>query len=118
MENRIADHKRGDTWNGISIIIEDSEIVSNVEVFTPKNLTGYSVRSRFKTSNTGNAKFEFSTDDNTITIPNPLTGEIIFMPRKMDVSANRYLFDIELTDPDGKVETVLDAIWNIVQDIT
>jgi hypothetical protein len=117
-KNIIADHKKGDTWSGISITVEESEIVNNVEVFTPLDLTGYMAISRFKNNPSGSTIFEFKSSDGTLAIPNPLNGEIIFQPRIMNVLASKYVFDVQITAPNGDIETICDGIWNIVQDIS
>jgi hypothetical protein len=124
MKNSISNHKKGDTWNGMELFIEDSVISTNgIETFVPMNLTGYSVSSKLKTSPTGSSFFEFKTSDNTITIPNPLTGIILFMPvKKLNLPAQQYMFDVELISPDGDVTTIYDQSnpfsWKILQDIT
>lgn len=120
--NAILDHKKGDTWDGIEMFFEDSVMTNNVEVFSPKNLTGYSFTAKFKTSATSAAVFEFKTSDNTITILNPESGIIILMPRIMNVPAAKYIFDLQMTAPDGRVDTIYgvekDFYWTILQDIS
>jgi hypothetical protein len=124
MTNSILDHKRGDTWNGMELFIEYPVISANgSEAFVPLNLTGYSVSSKLKTSPTGSSFFEFKTSDGTITIPNPLTGIIVFMPiKKLNLPAQQYMFDVELTSLSGDVTTIYDQsnpfTWKILQDIT
>lgn len=121
--NTIPDFKRGDDWNGMELLIEDSFInEANVEVFFPLDLTGYTVISKFKANPTGIAYFEFTTADGTIAIPNPLDGKILFMPRKINVPAQKYVFDVELTSPAGDVKTIYEEgkpfTWEILQDIS
>jgi hypothetical protein len=117
-QNIISDHKRGDSWGGLSIVIESSEVINGVEIFTPVNLTGFTVVSRFRTSPSGVTVFEFKTFDDTLKIPNPISGELIFQPRKMDVPVAKYFFDVQLTAPNGDVETICNSAWNILQDIS
>ena len=117
-------HKKGDYWDGMELLIEDATIdpITGVEVFTPTNLTGCTFISRFKISPTGRVFFEFNTADNTITVPNPLNGIILFKGRALDVPAQTYIFDVEMTDASGKKTTIYDITefcqLTILQDIT
>ena len=122
-KNAILDHKRGDTWDGLELYFEDSNVDANgIETFLPINLTGYTFLARFKTSQTGVLVFDFKTENNTITIPNPLDGKIYLMPRKIEVQARTYFFDIQMTDANGLVKTIYEGDklfqWNILQDIS
>lgn len=114
-EAKIAEHKRGDTWNGMSFLCEELQEDGS---HLPLDLTGVKVLIQFKTSNNGNPIFEFKTDDGTITIPEPLAGEIIMMPRIIDVYPNKYIFDIQLTYPNGIVETIVSGSWVIINDVS
>ena len=122
MPNTIRDHKKGDTWDGVEFHFESSATVAGVEVFTDIDLTNYSFSAKFKASPQGSVIFEFSTGDGTITIPTPANGKIYFMSRVMNVVAQRYIFDIQMIAPDGKITTISDGanplVWNIVQDIS
>jgi ribosomal protein S1 len=110
MKNAIADHKRGDTWNGMVVTIKKNGV--------PVDLTGYSAISRFKNNPTGTAIFEFKTSDDTLTIPNPTDGKIYYSKRKIEVQANRYVFDLQITNLDNVVKTVANGSWTITQDIS
>ena len=118
--NAILDHKKGDTWDGIEMYFEDSELVNNQEVFTPKNLTGYSFKAQFRASKASTPAFEFKTSDQTIKFKdnNPLLGIIEWQPRDMNYPARQYIFDVKMTSPDGQVDTleIVDAnpVWNIL----
>jgi hypothetical protein len=116
--SKIEDHRRGDTWNGMMLLVEELKAVDGVETKIVKDLTGYSVVSKFKTSLDANASFEFKTEDNTILIPNPTTGELFFESRKMNVKAGDYVFDVELTSPTGYVQTIAEGVWKIFQDVS
>jgi hypothetical protein len=114
MANLIADHKKGDTWDGFSFLFE--ELVN--DIYVPFNLTGVTALIQFKTNPLGNAVFEFKTSDGTITIPTPLTGQIYMMPRVMNYEALTYSFDVQLTFLDGTVKTYVNDNFRIVQDIS
>lgn len=109
--NRIPDHKQGDTWNGGVFEIKNADT-------TPFNLSGYTVKSDFKTSANGFAVFSFNSTDGTITIPNPANGKIYFMPKIIDVVANDYIFDLQITSAVGIVNTIASGYWRITPDIT
>lgn len=110
MANEIAAHKKGDTWNGMVVTLKRNTI--------PVDLTGYTAISRFKTSLNGASVFEFKTSDNSLTIPNPIDGKIYYIGRKIDYFPNKYLFDLEITSPDGVVKTIANGSWTITQDIS
>lgn len=112
----IENHKKGDTWNGLSFVIQ--ELQPDGVTYVPENLTGVTVLIQFRPSDNGSVIFEFKSEDNTVTIPNPLNGEIFMTPRKMDVNANRYIFDVQLTYADGTVITIFDGVWQITNDIS
>jgi hypothetical protein len=116
--NKIADHRKGDTWDGMSLLIEEIKVVDGEDVRTVKDLTGYSALARFKTTRDAHISFEFKTEDDTITIPAPTEGKLLFTERIMDVKANNYVFDVQLTSPEGKVETIADGEWKIFQDVS
>jgi len=112
----IPDHKRGDTWDGMEIVItETNELNQNV----PVDLTGVEVISQFKSSLNESFVFEFKTSDNSILIPDPTTGEIYFNSRKMDFPAKLYFFDVQLKFQDGTIETIVPThSWTLSQDIS
>ncbi|MFV8336429.1 hypothetical protein ACNQF7_10140 [Flavobacterium sp. RSP29] len=115
---KIADHRRGDTWDGMVLLISKGTIVDGVEELTPMDITGYTALARFKTSREANVSFEFKTEDKTITIPNGVDGKLFFKERKMDVKAGNYVCDVQLTSPEGKVHTVADCEWRIYPDVS
>ena len=106
----IADHKRGDTWDGIEITAKTLN-ESNAEV--AMNLTGASVVAEFKYLN-GNLAFSFDTADNSILVPEPLTGILYFDSKIIDAVEGVYSFDVEVTFPDGTVTTIVPThTWKI-----
>ena len=116
-ENLIEDHYRGDTWDGMELLIEDLED-DNVTVIGPLDLTGCVVDAHFKTSPRGSAIFKFSTTDASITIANPTAGIIRFNEKKIDTEPGTYFFDIQITFPDASIKTILQDSWTILNDIT
>jgi hypothetical protein len=116
-DNLIADHIKGDTWDGFKFKIEDETEV-NSGVYEPRNLTGCVIIAQFKKEPNGTVVFEFKTSDNTITIPTPANGEFILMPRIVDVPATTYVFDVQITYPNGVVESFDPEYWRITQDVS
>jgi hypothetical protein len=81
------------------------------------DLTGASVVIAFKKGAGQNAVFTFSTADNTITIPDPITGEIFLQPRDMNYPAYNYIFDVEVTFNGGRKRTFFYNYWKICQNV-
>lgn len=115
-ENLIEDHYRGDTWDGMELLIED--LNEDGTVIGALDLTDCVVDAHFKTSPRGSAIFKFSTTDNSITIANPTAGIIRFNEKKIDAEPATYMFDIQITFPDASVKTILQDCWTILNDIT
>ena len=110
----IANHIKGDTWDGVEIIATTKD---ENGASIPLDITGCDIIAQFKINTS--TVFEFKTSDNTILVPNPTTGQFFLAPRKMDVEANTYKFDIEVTYPDGTVETIVPAhSWTITPDVS
>lgn len=111
----LSNHIKGDTFNGFELKIEDSLNV-------PKNLTGFSVLSQFKTSPTGNSELTFSTQDNTILFKNnnPALGILVFQPRIINIPSQRYIFDVQMTASNGTITTISDPSMTltVIQDIS
>ena len=107
-----VNHKRGDWWDGAFCTIKDP--LTGI----PLNLTGCTAKSDFKTHENGESYFSFDTADGTLTIPTPADGKIFYKARKMNVPANRYVFDLEITDALGRPTTYATSEWIISQDIT
>ena len=106
----IADHKKGDTWDGIEIIATTQDAMGAIE---PINLTGATILAEFKISN-GKVAFKFETSDNSIIVSEPLLGKIVFAPKKIEYPENTYYFDVQITYPDNKVETIIPThSWTI-----
>jgi hypothetical protein len=116
MANLIIEHKRGDTWDGMSFLCE--ELQEDGVTYLPVDLTGVEILIQFKESENGTAAFEFKTSDDTVTIPEPLSGEFFMMPRKIETRPNNYMFDVQLTYPDGTTETPISDFWKITNDIS
>jgi hypothetical protein len=106
----IADHKKGDTWDGIEIIANTQEAMGIIE---PINLTGATILAEFKLAN-GQLAFKFDTSDGSIIVAEPLLGKIVFASKKIDYKENTYFFDVQVTYPNGVVETIVPThSWTI-----
>jgi len=112
----IADHKRGDTWDGMEIIATET---NELDVVVPIDLTGVEIVSQFKTSMNDDFVFEFKSTDGTILVPNPESGTMYFDERKMDFPAKLYFFDVQLKFPNGRIQTIVPThTWTLTQDVT
>ena len=110
MNKGISDHKKGDTWDGIEIIATTQDAMGAI---TPINLTEASVLAEFKLPN-GKVAFKFETSDSSIIVAEPLLGKIVFAPKKIDYPENTYFFDVQITYPNGTVETIVPThSWTI-----
>lgn len=123
MAKIIEDHKRGDTWEGVEFLIEeliDPNELQGPSYHEPIDLTGVSIVANFKASKNSCTIFTFSTDNGLVTIPTPLNGRFFFCetPKIITYSPNTYFFDVQLTFPDGFVNTIMEGTWTIVDDIT
>lgn len=116
IHNLIVPHKKGDTWDGIEIEYKEFDTDGVTEI--PRDLTGVTVLSQFRKQGDGVVFFEFKTIDNTITIPNPTLGVVKFMPRIVLAQPGIYITDVQLTFPDGRVETDVAGSWEILQEIS
>ena len=102
----IPKHKKGDYWDGMSITVRESN-------GTPVNLTGYTIRLDFVNNRFIGNVMNFTTVNNTITIPTPSSGKMFFNAREMNVSAFKYLGDLKLINPSGHVKTIANVSWEI-----
>lgn len=62
--------------------------------------------------------FEFKTSDNTISILEPTNGIITFMPRIINAQSGKYITDVQLTFPNGRVQTDVAGSWEILEEIS
>jgi hypothetical protein len=112
----IADHKRGDTWDGMEVIATETD---EFDVVVPIDLTGVEIVSQFKTSINEPFVFEFKSSDGTILVTDPESGTMYFNERNMDFPVKTYFFDIQLKFPNGRVQTIVPThTWTLIQDIT
>ena len=108
---RIPPHRRGDTWDGINSIT----ITVNG---TPVNLTGAQVKMEFRQSIDSPVVLTLSTQDGSIVIMNAAGGIIQIPPQKIEIPFTTYLYDLQVTYPNGTVKTYMSGTWEIVPDIT
>jgi len=111
--NYFPDITKGNTFTGRKMSFYNGKGDSK----TPMDLTGASVIIEFKRGAGQNAVFTFSSDDNTITIPDPITGEIFLQPRKMDYPAFNYIFQPKVTFLGGRVRPFFVNYWKICPDV-
>lgn len=108
---RIADHLKGDYWDGLKFTIKDT--VSNV----PLDLTGCTVKIQFKKSAKTGSLVEELTDTSGITVT-ALTGVIQMNGFKVDWDADIYYWDLQIVFPDDRPITYIEGTITITQDTT
>lgn len=102
-------HRRGDTWDGINSIT----IRVNGQ---PVNLSGSTIKMEMRQSIDSPVVLSFSTEAGSIQIVTPTSMRIL--PRKIEIPFGNYLYDVQVTHPDGRVKTYLEGTWEISADIT
>lgn len=111
MTYRIPPHRRGDTWDGIN------SITISVNG-TPVNLTGATIKMEFRQSVDYPVALTLSTTDNTIQFVNAANGVIRIPSQMIEIPFSTYLYDLQVTFPNGTVKTYMSGTWEIVSDIT
>lgn len=105
-------HIKGDTFNGLSFTVTVNTVALN--------LAGSSIKMELKLNKrpeTAVAK-TFSTTDNSILITEPSNGKFQIAKQVIDISANIYFYDLEITLQSGDIYTYISGKWQILQDIT
>jgi len=107
----IPDHRRGDTWDGISSIC--------IQVNgAPANLTGAVIKADFRRSIDAPVALTLSTANGGIIITNAVGGIIQFPPKLIEIPFAKYLYDLQVTYPNGVVKTYFSGTWTITPDLT
>jgi hypothetical protein len=119
-ENYIKNHPKGTTWYGMELLVEEEVFpFTDPKTYTPKDLTGISVFAEFYKKNSEEVSFTFKTDDESVSIPNPIDGKIIFQPKLMDEEEATYAFNVLLIKPnaiegkDDDKDEILNSYWTI-----
>lgn len=97
----------GDTWQGLkfSIVINDE----------PEDLTDCLVEIGFRKTALGKLEWLLSSETGAITIDE---NEITVEPRLLTLSPGSYVYDLQITYPDGFVRTYLTGSFKVLKDIT
>lgn len=104
------DHIKGDTFQG-----QEFTYVRNG---SPIDLTGASIAMMLRVTKTQvTPDLSFSVGSG-ITITDAVNGVWEIDEQIIDIDANTYFQDIQLTESDGKVTTFTQGTWNILQDVT
>lgn len=108
----IENHTKGTTFDGLEIFAQEE---NELNVLEPIDLTDVEAIAQFKISIDGPVIFEFNTTDETILIPEPLSGKLYFASRIIDYPAKTYLFDVKLKFPDGRIKVIVPIhSWTII----
>jgi hypothetical protein len=82
------------------------------------DITGARIDIQFKLIGSSQPVFFWSTFDNTITVSNTTTGVIIMTEKTINAASNIYLYDVQITDNNGKIQTYFGGKLKLIQDIT
>jgi len=106
ISNLVVD--QGTTFSSIITVTDQNGV--------PLNLTNYTVKSQFRKSYQSSVYVSF-----TASIYDALNGKIQLKLNPSDtisVDAGRYLYDIQLTDPNGAVTRALEGLVILTPEIT
>ncbi len=107
----IPDHTKGDTFEGFDLTVSINSV--------PLDLTGSTIRMQLRVASSATPIKEFNTElEGGITITDAEVGKFSFDQQIINVDAQNYYYDIQITLADGKVYTFLTGQWNIIQDYT
>lgn len=114
-ELRIPDHKKGTTWDGISLTFSNIPVNGNVK--TPMDVSSISVVANIIKGRPGSIALVMSTDNGAIVMgdtEHPTATNIIsFLPRIINLPAYDYVFEIKIYYPDGTNYPFPKIFWNI-----
>lgn len=103
-------HKKGDTFEGVAFTVTKNG--------SALDLTGASIRMQLREkSETGTLGATY-TDGDGITITDPTNGVFTFDKQIIDIRAQKYYYDIEITLASGDVKSYIYGTWTITQDVT
>jgi len=109
---KIADHYKGDTFDGVQFTILNSSDS------LPINLTDCTIKIQFrKNTNNGNIVKEITQVDG-ITITDAVNGVFKIDPFLINWDEGNYYYDIQITFTDNAVRTYIKGTLAIIQDIT
>ena len=108
----IANHYKGDTFDGIQYTILNSS--DNL----PIDLTGATIKSQFRKSNRKGSIILEITDGVGITVSDAVNGIFEIDSFLLDWQPSTYYYDIEITFSNGVVKTYIEGTLIVNQDIT
>jgi hypothetical protein len=110
--------KRGDTYRGSQYTFSLSSV--ELSAYIPVDLTDASILMQVKHKATDDENvLEFSTSTATISISAPaLSGIFYTEPRIIEVDANKYVYDIQITLNTGRILTPVSDNFLVTQDVS
>jgi hypothetical protein len=109
----IPDHICGDAWIGIDNI----RILENN---VPVNLLDCEVYMQFRSDRNlaSPAILTLSTEDDNISIVNPLSGIISISPFNLEIPPENYVYDLQINFPDGGIKTYFGGTFSVLPHTT
>ena len=111
----LPDHKRGDTWRGMTIVIRRQD--TDGTILGPLDLTGAEFLAQVRKTHDGPTIMEWSSADGTLTADTE-SGAVMVPAGVIDMAPGSYLLDLQVTLEDGTVMTPFEARWKIIPDIS
>lgn len=99
----------GDTFNGLAFELDRN--------LSPIDLTGVIMKMQIRRGSNGQVIKELTTS-NGITITDPLAGKFKIDAFVNPSTAYNYVYDLELTYPNGVVDTYIKGFFPIIEDVT
>lgn len=103
---------KGDTFKSRKLKI----LVNNNTTFL--NLTGCQILMQFKLNVNSNTIFEFKTSDSSILITDAINGEFQMISKILDFLPSTYIYDTQITFPDGTIKTYFKGSLKIEADVS
>jgi len=107
-------HRSGDTWRGVNSITITDDNNSVVDLTNCKLYIQF--RSIYNLASP--VVILLSTENNTITLTNPISGIISIPQQIVNIPVGRYRYDLQVDFPDGVSNTYLYGEWEIIPGIT
>jgi methyl-accepting chemotaxis protein len=107
-------HRSGDTWRGVNSITITDDNNSVVDLTNCKLYIQF--RSIYNLASP--VVLLLSTENNTITLTNPISGIISIPQQIVNIPVGRYRYDLQVDFPDGVSNTYLYGEWEIIPGIT
>lgn len=105
---------RGDGFKARKLVVE----ILNNNVTTPLDLTGCAILVQFRLTTNSEVFLEWNTADNSILITDAVNGEFQMQEKSLSVTPSVYMYDVQVTFPNGFVRTYFKGNFKIEADVS